>query len=104
MKKLLFLAIVLLFVGGLVPAGALALTPEEVALLQEAGVDESIIRIMIEQSRAGVSEVEDEEGNRYIRYSTGTSSKSDDLREAEAEKVERAWEMLRNMVIDARPR
>ncbi len=97
MRKTVFLIICFLMIGGL-PAGLAALTPEEVLMLKEAGVEEATIRMMIEQSRPGISE--DEES---IRYSTGTSRR-EDPRKVEAEKVERAWEMLNNLIIDARSR
>lgn len=80
-----------------------ALTPEEIVMLKDAGVEELVILRMIQDSRPGVGEVEDESGNRYIRYSTGTSRAEAVTDAEEAEKVERAWEILRNMVIDARP-
>lgn len=83
-------------------ATGFALSPEEIVLLREAGVDDSVIRVMIEQSRPGVSEVEDESGNRYMRYSTGVPSPDERGDRSEAEKVERAWRMLRDLTLDIR--
>jgi len=85
-----------------IAATGFALSPEEIVLLREAGVDESVIRIMIEQSRPGVSEVEDESGNRHMRYSTGAPSPDAHGDRSEAEKVERAWRMLRDFTLDIR--
>lgn len=96
MKRTVVLIIAFLMIGGL-PADLSALTPEEVRMLKEAGVEETTIRFMIEQSRPGISE---EEG--HIRYSTG-KARREDLRKEEAEKVDRAWKMLNNLIIDARP-
>jgi len=89
-------------VTGSIAAAGFALSPEEIALLREKGVDETVIRVMIEQSRPGVSEVEDESGNRYIRYSTGAPSPDVTGDQAEAEKVEQAWRMLRDSILDIR--
>lgn len=99
----LFRTISVLFMLVVMASPVFALTPEQVIMLREAGVEEAVIHRIIQDSRSGVGEVEDESGNRYIRYSTGKSRKGDFTDAGEAEKVERAWEMLRNMVIDARP-
>ncbi len=88
--------------AGSIAAAGFALSPEEIALLREAGVDRSVIRVMIEQSRPGVSEVEDESGNRYMRYSTGAPSPDVPDGLSEDEKVERAWRMLRDAELDIR--
>lgn len=104
MSKAAVFFIRVLVIGLLLPASPVfALTPEEIVMLEEAGVEKAVIQRMIEESLPGVGEVEDESGNRYIRYSTGKSRKGAVADADEAEKVERAWEMLRNMVIDGRP-
>ena len=91
--------------------GSHALTTEEVIKLKKAGVSEETIRIMLEQERAarernpydqiGVREIKDSEGNTSVIYSTGaptTPAQGD----PEREKVEKAWKMLQNMIIDNR--
>lgn len=100
MKNPVAAGLILFLVSAFVPATAWTLTPEEVRLLTEAGVEESIIRIMIDDARPGVREVEDDAGNRYIKYSTGLSRSSD---QEETEAVKRAWKLLHNLIIDARP-
>lgn len=88
-----------------------ALSTEQVIRLKKAGVSEETIRIMLEQERAakernpydqiGVREIKDSEGNTSVIYSTGaptTPAQGD----PEREKVEKAWKMLQNMIIDNR--
>ncbi|PKN18556.1 MAG: hypothetical protein CVU71_13835 [Deltaproteobacteria bacterium HGW-Deltaproteobacteria-6] len=88
------------------PFPASALTPEQVIELKKEGVSEATIQRMIEQqarekdpyATMGVKEVKDKDGNTVIIHSTGgnTGSTADD---EEAAKVDKAWEMLRNMTI-----
>jgi uncharacterized protein (DUF849 family) len=44
----------------------------------------------------GTKEIKDKDGNTVIIYTTGKSTDSDD---DEEKKVEKAWEMLRNITI-----
>jgi len=87
----------------------LCLTAEEIAYLKKAGVSDETIQLMIQQenegkrnSRTGVWEVEDEKGDRATLYHAGNDDRSLERERIEQEKVDRAWEMLRNLVIDAR--
>lgn len=85
------------------------LTVEEIAYLKKAGVSDETIQLMIQQeneerrhSRTGIWEVEDERGNRSTIYNVGDDNDTLERRRVEQEKVDRAWEMLRNLIIDAR--
>ncbi|MGV8058470.1 MAG: hypothetical protein AB2L12_10665 [Smithellaceae bacterium] len=87
---------------------AFALTPQQVIDLKKAGVSDQTIQIMIKQEEAkdpyatiGTREVKDKDGNTVIIYTTGASGSSaaDD---EEKKNVERAWEMLNNIIIDKR--
>jgi DNA-binding transcriptional MerR regulator len=88
---------------------ACCLTADEIAYLKKAGVSEETIRLMIEEenrqrphSETGVWEVEDEKGRPSTIYRVGGDEGNEERKRAEQEKVEQAWEMLRNLVIDAR--
>ena len=86
------------------PIMCYALTPQQVIDLKKAGVSDKTIQIMIEQEEKakdpyatmGTKEIKDKDGNTVIIYTTGKSSDPDD---EEVEKVEKAWEMLRNITI-----
>jgi DNA-binding transcriptional MerR regulator len=85
------------------------LTAEEIAYLKKAGVSEETIRLMIEEenrqeqtSQTGIWEVEDEKGRPSTLYRVGGDEDDAERKQVEQEKVDRAWEMLRNLVIDAR--
>jgi uncharacterized protein (DUF849 family) len=104
MRKLslpiIFIVILLLF------DYSYALTPQEVIRLKKAGVSEKTIQLMIQQEtearekeaydRIGMREIKDKNGNAYVIYSTGDST----IDLEEREKVENAWKMLQNMVIE----
>ncbi len=85
-----------------------ALTPEEVLQLKKAGVSDRTIQMMLKQeedaraqdasNRFGTHEVRDRDGKVKTVYSTGGSS----VDQEEKEKVEKAWKMLDNMIIDGR--
>jgi hypothetical protein len=84
-----------------------ALTPEQIIALKKAGVEDQTIRMMIEQEREaaqnpadqiGSREIKDKEGNTVILYSTGKNKQQD--ADTEQEKVEKAWKMLQNMMIE----
>jgi hypothetical protein len=82
-----------------------ALTPQQVIDLKKAGVSDQTIQIMIRQEEVkdpyatiGTREVQDKDGNTVIIYTTGagTSSTTDD---EEKKNVDRAWQMLNNIII-----
>lgn len=109
MKKM---ALVLLAIAGiwlLWPSPSNGLTPEQVEALKKAGVEDKTIRLMIRQEEAakekggkemGVAEIQDRDGHAVTVYSTGPSAPP--LSDTERERVERAWEMLRHIIIDGR--
>ena len=96
------------------PCAAAALTVEEILLLQQNGVSEKTIQMMLEsekraqtlnesasQPRMGVTTIMRPDGKKAIVYSTGREGQ--DARDAEERlKEERAWEMLRHLIIDTR--
>ena len=85
-----------------------ALTPEQVLKLKKAGVSDKTIQLMLKQEsevqnrnpadQIGTREVTDKQGNTTIIYSTGGST----VDQEEKEKVDRAWKMLENVIIDNR--
>ena len=110
-------AIILFIVCGLVwgqPSISAALTAEEVLLLKQNGVSEKTIQMMLESEKRaqlprdtasqpgmGVSTITRPDGRKAIVYSTGRADP--DARDAEERlKEERAWEMLRYLIIDTR--
>jgi hypothetical protein len=94
------------------PALALALTTEEILLLKQNGVSEKTIQMMLRSEiearrheasgdRMGIKTITRPNGQPAIVYSTG----SDDHHRKKAEerlKEERAWEMLRHIIVDPR--
>lgn len=108
MKKGMMTALAAVLIG-LGTAEAWALTPEQVLELKKAGVeDETIRRMIVQEARAaerpeamGVREIKDRDGRTVVRYTVGEGN-SAALRDEETRKVERAWEMLRNLRIDNR--
>jgi hypothetical protein len=85
------------------------LTAEEIAYLKKAGVSDETIQLMIEQedqhrqhSQTGIWEVEDEKGNRSTIYHVGDDKDAAERRRVEQEKIDRAWEMLKYLIIDTR--
>ena len=88
-----------------------ALTSDQIIKLKKAGVSDKTIQMMLEQERVarqenpydqiGVREVKDKEGNVVTIYSNGRSTK-ESAGDAEEAKVEKAWKMLQNMIIDNR--
>jgi hypothetical protein len=87
-----------------------ALTPDEVIRLKNAGVSDQTIELMIRQEQevgkrrpedAEVrKEIKDEDGKSVIRYSTGRPT--GDTGGAADKQTEKAWEMLRTIIIDNR--
>jgi hypothetical protein len=85
-----------------------ALTPQQVIDLKKAGVSDQTIQMMLRQEEGkdpyatiGTREIKDKDGNTVIIYTTGSgpSSNADD---EEKKNVERAWQMLNNIIIDTR--
>ena len=103
MKKTSVVAAVC-FLISLCSVNCYALTPQQVIDLKKAGVSDKTIQMMIDQedkakdpyATMGTKEIKDKDGNTVIIYTTGKSSDPDD---DEAKKVEKAWEMLRNITI-----
>jgi hypothetical protein len=103
--------IMVLVICAAVPGQGFCLTAEEIAYLKESGVSDETIQLMIRQenergrpAQTGIWEVEDEKGNRSTLYQVGNGREALERDQAEEEKVNRAWEMLRNLIIDARER
>lgn len=104
--------LVLGWLGCCVPDPAHALTAQEVLLLKQNGVSDQTIQMMLQSEIAasrnaaagqemGVKTITRPNGKTAIVYSTGNG----DRRERDAEerlKEERAWEMLRHIVVDTR--
>jgi|GEM_PF-429187 len=95
----------------LAPLPCLGLTPDQVLKLKKAGVSDRTIQLMIEQEREakespydtmGVREIRDKSGKTVVVHSTGRSKI--DPGEEERKRVEKAWEILRNIVVDDRRR
>ena len=107
MKKTLIASAVFLCILLLATSG-FALTPQQVIDLKKAGVSEQTIQIMIKQEEAkdpyatiGTREVQDKDGNTVSIYTTDNStiSAADD---EEKKNVDKAWQMLNNVIIDKR--
>lgn len=90
-----------------------ALTIDQIIKLKEAGVDDRTIQMLIEQEKKGqeakeglgVKEVPRPEGGKdKIYYSTTTQEEDARVQQEEKQKLERAWEILRNIIIDERKR
>ncbi len=79
-----------------------AITPEQIIELKKAGVSDETIQIMLEQEKEGTRVINDGQGNVYIIYSTGKSVRKGRADIKEEEKIERAWKMLDNIIIDKR--
>lgn len=94
------------------PAASAALTVEEILLLKQNGVSETTIQMMlqseIEAQRQsangdpmGIKTITRPNGQPAIVYSTG-SEDHDRWQAEERLKEDRAWEMLRHIIIDTR--
>lgn len=103
MKKTIASAV--LFCALFAASSCFALTPQQVIDLKKAGVSDQTIQIMLKQEEAkdpnaaiGTREVKDKDGNTVIIYTTGnsTNTAADD---EEKKNVERAWQMLNNIII-----
>jgi hypothetical protein len=110
MIKYVLLAVLFIFMTNFLSL-CHALTSEQIIKLKKAGVSDKTIQMMIEQERdarqenpsdlIGVREVKDKEGNVVTIYSTGRPTK-ESPGDTEDVKVEKAWKMLQNMIIDNR--
>jgi hypothetical protein len=110
MIKYVLLAVLFIFMTNFLSL-CHALTSEQIIKLKKAGVSDKTIQMMIEQERdarqenpsdlIGVREVKDKEGNVVTIYSTGRPTK-ESPGDTEEVKVEKAWKMLQNMIIDNR--
>ena len=98
--------------GWIVPTISGALTVEEILLLKQNGVSEKTIQMMLQSEiqaqerhgsataeKMGVRTITRPDGGSAIVYSTG-SDNWDDRDTEERLKEERAWEMLRNIILD----
>jgi len=90
-----------------------ALTADQIIKLKEAGVDDRTIQMLIEQEKmgqegkegVGVKEIPRPGGGKdKIYYSTTTQEEETRVQQEERQKLERAWEVLRNIIIDERNR
>jgi hypothetical protein len=90
-----------------------ALTVDEIIRLKEAGVDDKTIQMLIEQERTireetrelGVKEIEKQGGEKdKIYYSITPAEEENKGQREEREKLEKSWEMLKNIIIDERKR
>ncbi|MCX7816640.1 MAG: hypothetical protein N2317_03895 [Syntrophales bacterium] len=84
-----------------------ALTWEQVVALKKHGVDDRTIQMMIMQEEAarksaevGVCEIRDSEGRVITVYSAGTTY--DSMGDEERERLNKAWEMLKHIIINGR--
>jgi hypothetical protein len=104
------LVFIILILSGFTGTGY-SLTADEVRALRKAGVSDETIQIMLQQEREaslrgphdqmGVREIKDRDGNTYVVYSTGRPS-GGSASDEEKERVEKAWQMLQNIIIDRR--
>ncbi|HEX7534168.1 MAG TPA: hypothetical protein VF343_02850 [Syntrophales bacterium] len=88
-----------------------ALTPYQIVKVRKRGVRDKIIQMMLAHERdarqdnpsdqIGAREVKDKEGNVVKIYPAGRSTR-ESAGDAEEAKVEKAWKMSQNMIIDDR--
>jgi len=100
MRKINF--IIFFFFTMVILSYSYAITPEQVIALKKAGVSDKTIQIMLEQEKEHTKVVKDGEGNVYIIYSTGQPKQEDRTNITEEEKLEKAWKLLENIIIDKR--
>jgi hypothetical protein len=97
---------------GCIPALSQALTVKEILQLKQRGISDRTIQMMLQsESRAnrsaasqkmGVKTITRPDGRTAIVYSTGSDTQDVHSRE-ERLKEKRAWEMLRNIIVDTHP-
>lgn len=120
MRRTLFLLLCFVSSSVMMTAGVSALTIDDIIKLKKAGVSDETIQMLInqEQERSleakkpsaesnktmGTWEVKDPDGRQATIYTTGVGQDpgEEDPGNVEEENRRRAWEMLNNMVIDAR--
>jgi hypothetical protein len=101
--------VILCFLLGCFPAASQALTVKEILLLKQKGVSEQTIQMMLQSElraqrsaagqKMGVKTITRPDGTKAIVYSTG-NGEEDGYSRAERFKEKRAWEMLRNIIVD----
>ena len=95
-----------------VPTRSLAMTVEEILLLKQNGVSEETIQMMLQSEmqsqdniatgeKMGTRTIVRPGGQPAIVYSTGSDTRNA-YDEEERLKEERAWEMLRHIIVDTR--
>ncbi|HVO65621.1 MAG TPA: hypothetical protein VMT12_03975 [Syntrophales bacterium] len=112
-RKYVFIGLIYVFVSNF-SNHCYALTPDQVIKLKKAGVSDKTIQMMLQQEKEakeakeanpydqiGMREIKDKDGNVVTIYSTGRSTK-ESTSDSEEEKVDKAWKMLQNMIIDKR--
>lgn len=86
-----------------------ALSTDQILALRKAGVSDKTIQIMLQQESdaksslengMGQREIRDDKGNVSIVYSTGHPTQS--VSDEESQNVDKAWEMLKHLIIDRR--
>jgi len=106
------LTLAICYLWWLGPLESAALTAEEIVLLKQNGVSETTIRMMIASEmqaattaendrQMGVETISRPNGQPAIIYSTGGNNPTDPYDEARRQE-ERAWEMLRYLIVDTR--
>ena len=109
--KNVFYSVFLIFSIILIAFYLYALTVDEVIRLKEAGVEDKTIQMLIEQERMtqgetkglGVKEIEKPGGGKDIIYYSITPDRGEiNNQQEEKEKIEKSWEMLKNIIIDDR--
>lgn len=93
------------------PAAGFALTAEEVLALKKADVGDETIRMMMQQEKDGQRpatgnamgrrEIRNSQGDVSVEYSTGRSASSAGT-DSQQQQVDKAWEMLRHLIVDTR--
>jgi hypothetical protein len=90
-----------------------ALTVDEIIKLKQAGVEDRTIQLLIEQEKVkreatgglGVKETTRPDGGKDVTYfSVTTPEEERKVQQEEQEKMEKALEILRNIIIDDRRR
>ena len=110
MRKALSTGLAAILITFMTAPPCLGLTTEQVLQLRKAGVSDHTIQMMIAQEREakdnpgdgmGVREIRDKDGNVVVVHSTGRS-KTIDHSEQERQKLDKAWDILRNIIVDGR--
>jgi hypothetical protein len=110
--KTIIPAILLVFMlAGVRPASVIALTAQEVLALKKAGVGDETIRMMMQQEKDGKKpapdnaigkrEIRDGQGDVSIEYSTGSNAPAAGT-DTQQQQADKAWDMLRHLIVDTR--